>query len=175
MLCLCSCILESVFIYVFIIVIFLVWFLVFRLFFFSSRRRHTSCALVTGVQTCALPISRAAFFPTISLTGMLGFASTSMGSLFEGGQRAWNFTPSITTPIFAGGSIREGLNVAKARDNIAVAQYEQAIQQAFQEVSDALAGEATYSAQLDALRSLQTSTARTLELSNLRYTNGIDN
>src|SRR3546814_19214007 len=69
--------------------------------------------------------ARAAFFPTISLTGMLGFASTSMGSLFEGGQRAWNFTPSITTPIFAGGSIRDGLNVAKARDNIAVAQYEQ--------------------------------------------------
>ncbi|HYG44842.1 MAG TPA: efflux transporter outer membrane subunit [Bordetella sp.] len=118
--------------------------------------------------------ARAAFFPTISLTGMLGYASTSMGALFEGSQRAWNFTPSITTPIFAGGSIREGLNVAKARDNIAVAQYEQTIQQAFQEVSDALAGEATYGAQLDALRSLQTSTARTLELSNLRYTNGID-
>src|SRR3546814_4030110 len=106
---------------------------------------------------------------------MLGFASTSMGSLFEGGQRAWNYTPSITTPIFAGGSIREGLNVAKARDNIAVAQYERTIQQAFQEISDALAGEATYGAQLDALRSLQTSTARTLELSNLRYTGGIDN
>ncbi|MBO9353479.1 efflux transporter outer membrane subunit [Bordetella petrii] len=118
--------------------------------------------------------ARAAFFPTISLTGMLGFASTSMGSLFEGSQRAWNFTPSLTTPIFAGGSIREGLNLAKARDNIAVAQYEQTIQQAFQEVSDALAGEATYGAQIDALRSLQTSTARTLELSNLRYTNGVD-
>ena len=118
--------------------------------------------------------ARAAFFPTISLTGMLGFASTSMGSLFEGGQRAWNFTPSLTTPIFAGGSIREGLNLAKARDNIAVAQYEQTIQQAFREVSDALAGEATYGAQLDALRSLQASTARTLELSNLRYTSGID-
>jgi len=64
--------------------------------------------------------------------------------------------------------------VAKARDNIAVAQYEQSIQQAFREVSDALAGEATYSAQLDALRSLQASTARTLELSNLRYTGGVD-
>ncbi|GAB1580001.1 efflux transporter outer membrane subunit [Bordetella petrii] len=118
--------------------------------------------------------ARAAFFPTISLTGMLGFASTSLGSLFEGGQRAWNFAPSITTPIFAGGSIREGLNLAKARDNIAVAQYEQTIQQAFREVSDALAGEATYGAQLDALRSLQTSTARTLELSTLRYQGGVD-
>lgn len=118
--------------------------------------------------------ARAAFFPTISLTGFLGVASPSLGTLFHGGQGAWSFSPSIATPIFAGGSIREGLNLAEARNNIAVAQYEQTIQQAFQEVSDALAGEATYGAQLDALRSLQDSTARTLELSNLRYVNGID-
>ena len=118
--------------------------------------------------------ARAAFFPTISLTGLLGVASPSLGQLFSGGQGYWSFSPSITTPIFAGGSIREGLNLAKARDNIAVAQYEQTIQQAFKEVSDALAGEATYGAQLDAQRALQNSAARTLELSNLRYTNGID-
>ncbi|WAI86052.1 MULTISPECIES: efflux transporter outer membrane subunit [Achromobacter] len=118
--------------------------------------------------------ARAAFFPTISLTGLLGVASPSLGDLFKGGQGYWSFSPSITTPLFAGGSIREGLNLAKARDNIAVAQYEQTIQQAFREVSDALAGEATYGAQLDAQRALQESSSRTLELSNLRYTNGID-
>lgn len=99
--------------------------------------------------------ARAAFFPTISLTGLLGVASPSLGDLFKGGQGYWSFSPSITTPLFAGGSIREGLNLAKARDNIAVAQYEQSIQQAFREVSDALAGEATYGAQLDAQRALQ--------------------
>jgi multidrug efflux system outer membrane protein len=119
--------------------------------------------------------ARAAFFPTISLTGLLGVASPSLGDLFKGGQGYWSFSPSITTPLFAGGSIREGLNLAKARDNIAVAQYEQTIQTAFREVSDALAGEATYGAQLDAQRALQESSSRTLELSNLRYTNGIDN
>lgn len=119
-------------------------------------------------------VARAAFFPTISLTGLLGSASPSLGNLFRGHQGYWSFSPSITTPLFAGGSIAEGLNLAKARDNIAVAQYEQTIQQAFREVSDALAGEATYSAQLDAQRGLQTSSARTLELSNLRYTNGVD-
>lgn len=118
--------------------------------------------------------ARAAFFPTISLTGLLGVASPSLGDLFKGGQGYWSFSPSITTPLFAGGTIREGLNLAKARDNIAVAQYEQTIQQAFREVSDALAGEATYGAQLDAQRALQESSSRTLELSNLRYTNGID-
>ena len=103
-----------------------------------------------------------------------GAASPSLSDLFKGGQGYWSFSPSITTPLFAGGSIREGLNLAKARDNIAVAQYEKTIQQAFREVSDALAGEATYSAQLDAQRGLQDSSARTLELSNLRYTNGVD-
>lgn len=117
--------------------------------------------------------ARAAFFPTISLTGLLGVASTSLDTLFKGGQGYWS-SPSITTPLFAGGSIREGLNLAKARDNIAVAQYEQSIQQAFREVSDTLAGEATYSAQLDAQRALQVAAGRTLELSNLRYNNGID-
>ena len=53
-----------------------------------------------------------------------GAASPSLSDLFKGGQGYWSFSPSITTPLFAGGSIREGLNLAKARDNIAVAQYE---------------------------------------------------
>ncbi|AZY53176.1 efflux transporter outer membrane subunit [Bordetella avium] len=118
--------------------------------------------------------ARAAFFPTISLTGLLGAASPSLGNLFKGGQGYWSFSPQLSMPLFSGGSIVEGLNLAKARDNIAVAQYEQTIQQAFREVSDALAGEATYSAQLEAQRGLEASSARTLELSNLRYVNGVD-
>ncbi|ARP88557.1 multidrug transporter [Bordetella genomosp. 9] len=118
--------------------------------------------------------ARAAFFPTISLTGLLGVASPSLSDLFKGGNGFWSFSPSITTPIFAGGSIQAGLDVARARDNIAVAQYEKAIQQAFQEVSDALAGEATYGAQLQALRALEASSARSLELSNMRYSGGVD-
>jgi len=117
--------------------------------------------------------ARAAFFPTISLTGLLGVASPSLSDLFDGG-RYWSFSPSITTPLFAGGSLRAGLDLARARSNIAVSQYEQAIQQAFREVSDALAGEATYTAQIDALRALEQSSQRTLELSNLRYEGGID-
>lgn len=118
--------------------------------------------------------ARAAFFPTISLTGLFGVASPSLHGLFQGGAGFWSFSPSITTPIFAGGGIRAGLDLAKASDNIAVAQYEKSIQQAFQEVSDALAGEATYGAQLDAQRALEVSSARTLELSNMRYTSGVD-
>ncbi len=118
--------------------------------------------------------ARAAFFPTLSLTGLLGVASPSLSDLFKGGNGYWSFSPSLTTPIFAGGSIRAGLDLAKARDNIAVAQYEKSIQQAFQEVSDALAGEATYGTQLQAQLAFQASSARSLELSTMRYTGGID-
>lgn len=118
--------------------------------------------------------ARAAFFPTISLTGLLGVASPSLSNLFSGNGTFWSYSPSITTPIFAGGSLQAGLDLARARSNIAVAQYEQAIQQAFREVADALAGEATYAAQIEALRELAQSSARRLELSNLRYEGGID-
>jgi multidrug efflux system outer membrane protein len=97
-----------------------------------------------------------------------------LGDLFKGGHGFWSFSPSITTPIFAGGAIRSNLALAKARDNIAVAQYEKSIQQAFQEVSDGLAGEATYGTQVQALRALEASSARSVELSTMRYNGGID-
>lgn len=118
--------------------------------------------------------ARAAFFPTISLTGLLGAASPSLDDLFKGGHGFWSFSPSITTPLFAGGAIRSNLALAKARDNIAVAQYEQAIQQAFQEVSDGLAGEATFGTQVQSLRALEASSARSVELSTMRYNGGVD-
>ncbi|MBP6017992.1 MAG: efflux transporter outer membrane subunit [Burkholderiaceae bacterium] len=117
--------------------------------------------------------ARAAFFPRISITGLLGFASPQLGGLFGAGNRYWQFSPQLVMPIFAGG-VSGGLDLAKARNNIAVAQYEQAIQTAFREVADALAGEATYTQQLDALRSLEGSASNTLRLARLRYETGID-
>jgi len=118
--------------------------------------------------------ARAAFFPSISLTGLLGVASPSLGHLFSGGAGTWNFAPSLTAPLFAGGSIRAGLDLARAREHMAVATYERSIQQAFREVADALAGEATFDAQIAALRQRERATQRVLELSTLRYENGID-
>lgn len=117
--------------------------------------------------------ARAAFFPNISITGLLGFASPALGGLFSSGHRFWSFSPQLTIPIFSGG-VSGNLDLAKARKNIAVSQYEKAIQVAFREVSDALAGEATYASQLDALRAYEGSTAETLKLARLRYENGID-
>lgn len=117
--------------------------------------------------------ARAAFFPNISITGLLGFASPQLGGLFSSGNRYWQYAPQIQVPIFGSG-LRGNLALAQARKNIAVSEYEKAIQVAFREVADALAGEATYAGQLDALRSLQDASIETVQLAKLRYETGVD-
>lgn len=117
--------------------------------------------------------ARAAFFPRITLTGLLGFANPELASLFAGGQRYWQLGSQIQAPLFSGG-VRGNLDLAKASQRIAVASYEKAIQTAFREVSDGLAGEATYSRQLDALRSTEDAALRSLKLSQVRYETGVD-
>src|SRR5690606_34851571 len=83
------------------------------------------------------------------------------------------FSPQISMPIFSGG-VAGNLDLAEARKNIAVSEYEKSIQVAFREVADALAGEATYAQQVDALKSLEKSAYGALELAQLRYETGID-
>jgi len=117
--------------------------------------------------------ARAAFFPSISITGLLGFASPQLGGLFGSGNRFWQFSPQLQTPLFSGG-VSGNLDLAEARRHIAVAQYEQAIQTAFREVADTLAGETTYAQQLAALRDLLRASAEALRLAKLRYETGID-
>ncbi|WP_415831761.1 efflux transporter outer membrane subunit [Kerstersia similis] len=118
--------------------------------------------------------ARAAFFPSISLTGQFGTASTHLSDLFGSGSGAWSFIPVINLPIFTGGRLQANLDLAEVRKDLAVANYEKTIQQAFREVADALAGEATYGNQLKSLRAQETAAGRTLELSNLRYETGVD-
>lgn len=84
--------------------------------------------------------ARAAFFPSISLTGSLGFASVDLGSLFGSDGLTWRVGPSATLPILNRGRLRGNAAVAGAREDIAIANYEGTIQDAFREVSDALAG-----------------------------------
>ena len=118
--------------------------------------------------------ARAAFFPNISITGMLGFASPQLGGLFSGGNRYWQYQPQIQIPLFSGGRLGRTLDLAEARNVIAVAEYERTIQVAFREVADALAGEATYWNQLEAMRALEATAAEALRLANLRYETGVD-
>jgi len=81
--------------------------------------------------------ARAAFFPSITLTGTYGYASRELDSLFD--SRTWNFTPQINLPIFSGGRNIANLDIANARKNQKIIQYEKVIQTAFREVLDELA------------------------------------
>lgn len=118
--------------------------------------------------------ARAAFFPTISLTGSFGLSSTSLSSLFQAGSGAWAFAPQISLPLFDGGKNEAELDSAKANRDIGVARYEKAIQTAFREVADALAARGTYGDQLNAQNALVDATRTSTQLSQARYDRGID-
>jgi multidrug efflux system outer membrane protein len=118
--------------------------------------------------------ARAAFFPSITLTGSIGTASSSLGGLFKAGSAVWAFAPDIRLPIFAAGQNMAALEAARAEQKIAVAQYEAAIQSAFRDVADGLAARGTYDDQIASLSRNVFANQRRLNLSELRYTNGID-
>ena len=125
-------------------------------------------------RNASIGAARAAFFPRISLTGMFGSASAELSDLFESGQRAWSFSPQITLPIFEGGRNRANLDLAQVRRDIAVAAYEETIQNAFREVADALAATDTLRREESAQQALTESTAETLRLAKARYQSGAD-
>ncbi|MBN3820214.1 efflux transporter outer membrane subunit, partial [Paraburkholderia sp. Se-20369] len=118
--------------------------------------------------------ARAAFFPRLSLTTTLGFISPGFSSLFNSDHRAWNFAPQVTLPIFQGGRLRSELRLAEVRKSSAVAEYERAIQVAFREVADGLAGRETFDRQIEAQARVVSSAERRTNLSNLRYRAGIE-
>lgn len=119
--------------------------------------------------------ARAAFFPRIALTANAGTASSELSGLFGGGSQAWLFQPVLRLPLFDAGRNQANLELAEARKAGAVADYEKTIQQAFREVSDALAAQATYREQLAAQQAnLQASQAR-LERVKARAQSGIAN
>lgn len=118
--------------------------------------------------------ARAAFFPRISLTGATGSSSPDLDGLFKSGNGAWSFVPTISIPIFAGGANAASLKSAEASRDIAIAQYEKAIQSAFSEVSDALAVRARIDERLNAQTAATDAAQRSLTLSQARYDNGVD-
>jgi len=118
--------------------------------------------------------ARAAFFPTIVITGTGGTESITLGGLFKPGSANWAFTPDITLPIFNAGSLRASLDIAKTQKKIAVAQYEKSIQTAFREVSDGLSARGTYDEEIVALGKDVYANQRSLDLSLLRFNSGVD-
>ena len=117
--------------------------------------------------------ARAAFFPRISLTTALGSASGDLSGLFQSGSAVWNYAPRIVLPIFDARTW-SGLKVTEVDKEIALTQYEKAIQSAFREVADALAKRGTIGDQLAAQQSLVDASAKTYKLSKARYEKGID-
>ncbi len=119
--------------------------------------------------------ARAAFFPRIALTGMFGRASSELDNLFDGvAVRTWSFLPQISLPIFDWGRNIANLDASHAGRDIALAQYEKAIQTAFREVADALAGRATLGDQIAAQQAQARAERQRYHLADLRYRNGVD-
>jgi len=118
--------------------------------------------------------ARAAFFPRITLVSSVGFGSDDLGRLFKSGAFVWQFAPQVSVPIFDAGANKANLKVAEVDRDIAVAQYEKAIQTAFSEVADALAQRGTIDDQLAAQRSLTDATGESYRLSQARYERGVD-
>jgi outer membrane protein, multidrug efflux system len=118
--------------------------------------------------------ARAAFFPSIELTGDGGLTSIALSSLFKGAAATWTFAPTISQTLFDAGANRGNLEAAKAERQIGVATYEKAIQTAFREVADALAERGTIDEQLAAQQSVVNAAAVTLSLYRARYERGAD-
>ncbi len=117
--------------------------------------------------------ARAALFPRISLTSAVGTASGDLSGLFKSGSLAWNYAPQIVLPIFDP-RLWSAVKVTKVQREIAVAQYEGAIQAAFRDVADALATKGTVGDQLAAQQSLVDATSASYRLSYARYEKGVD-
>ena len=118
--------------------------------------------------------ARAAFFPNISLTALAGVASPALSALFDGNSFVWSAESAAGQTLFDGGANRGNLAAAKARRDLAVAQYQKGIQNAFREVADALARRGTINDQMAAQAALEAAATDSYALANARYKEGID-
>jgi multidrug efflux system outer membrane protein len=117
-------------------------------------------------------VARAAFFPRITLTGSAGVVSSDLDTLFSNGTTAWTFVPQLLLPIFDYGRNSANLESAKVAREIAVAQYEKAVQTGFREVADGLAGRATLGEQLRAQNGQLAAEQTRMQLTDLRFKHG---
>jgi len=118
-------------------------------------------------------VAKAAFFPQISLTGFFGVESVALSDLFTGPSRIWQFGPSVTLPIFNAGRNRANLQLTEAQQREALLRYEQAIQQAFREVEDALVAHRRAREALAEQDAAVRASREALAIAELRYTSGL--
>jgi multidrug efflux system outer membrane protein len=117
-------------------------------------------------------VAKAAFYPSISLTGLVGVASSDLSNLFSSDSRTWSFGGSLSQPIFTGGTLSGQLAVSEAQQQQALFTYQRAIQTAFSEVENSLVDQAKTREQLAAQSRQVEALARYAYLARLRYDNG---
>ena len=117
--------------------------------------------------------ARANFFPTISLTASAGVGSDSLSSLFSHGMQIWSFAPSVSLPLFTGGSNLAQLRYAEAEKKGLIATYEKSVQSAFKDVADALARRETLGEQLDAQEQYVAAEQKALDIATKSYQAGV--
>jgi outer membrane protein, multidrug efflux system len=118
--------------------------------------------------------ARAAFFPSITLTAQGGKASSSLNNLFGPNQASWLFEPQVSVPIFDAGSNFANLDITKVEKRVEIATYQKTIQQAFHDVSDALAARDTYVDQFTAQQQLVAADQLSFDLAVKRFKGGVD-
>ncbi len=119
-------------------------------------------------------VAKAAYFPQISLTGLFGFQSNQLSSLFTAPGKAWQFAPQVAQPIFTGGRIKSNVRLAEAQKQIALVQYERTVQTAFREVADALVQYKKVREKRDVQEELVATLQDRSRLSYRRYQGGVD-
>jgi multidrug efflux system outer membrane protein len=117
--------------------------------------------------------AKAAYFPQVHLTGAFGVESIALSDLFTGPARVWQFGPRVTIPIFNAGKITNQVRTAEARTEQALVQYQQAVQQAFREVEDALVLHRKIREIRPEREALVEANRRSLQIADLRYRDGL--
>jgi outer membrane protein, multidrug efflux system len=133
--------------------------------------RQAEASLVAA--NARIGVAKAAFFPQISLTGFFGLESVALSDLFTGPSRVWQFGPALTVPIFNAGRNRGNLELTEARQQEALIGYEQAIQEAFREVEDALIAHRKAREALGEQGVAVSASREALSLAETRYTSGL--
>jgi len=119
-----------------------------------------------------IAVAKALYFPSISLTGLFGFASADLSDLLTGPAKTWNYAASLTAPIFTAGKIRGQVKQAEAIQQQALVKYLQTVQTAFREVDDSLVDQRKSRERLAVQGDQVTALKNTRRLAGLRYDNG---
>ncbi|MGE5247259.1 MAG: efflux transporter outer membrane subunit [Verrucomicrobiota bacterium] len=132
--------------------------------------RQAEQALIAA--NARIGVAKAAYYPSISLTGLFGYASTDLSNLFTGHAKIWNYTVPVSAPVFTAGKIAGSVQAAEAIRQQALAGYRLAVQNAFREVDDALADQARTRELLSYQGSQVKTLQKYLDLARLRFDNG---